>query len=77
MNAKQTVLNFSPGLTRKEVEILAAVPYDHPGFLKCTREVRSLIDKELIEEDPTANKMYRQTSSGQEVVLIYKQKGWI
>jgi len=67
---------FTTSLSRIDVEQLALVPYDRLGGLPTRRSAR-LLKLGLIERNPTSPGQVRCTQQGTDVVLRFRQQGWI
>ena len=64
-------------LSRKQVEALAKIPYEHPGAIYDRKIKRDLLILHLIEPDPSTTVVFRATDLGMEVINAYRRAGWI
>lgn len=76
------VRRYSPVLTKRELGILRACPYESPGHVagkdKTTlRLARVLKRAGLLEEDPQTPYHFRVTDAGAQVVHLWKSAGWL
>lgn len=70
------VRRYSPPLTRAQLEVLAACPYDAPARLPRRKYVTlALVAAGLLERNPDSKDVYRCTEAGTEVVARWRAAG--
>jgi len=67
---------FTTSLSRLDVEMLASAPYDSHRRI-AGRRTAKLVGLGLLERNPTAPGEVRCTQQGTDVVLRFRQQGWI
>lgn len=77
---RKSAADFGAALSRAEVELLSALPYEYPAAPATPKErvtARTLVHLGLLEQNAEDPRIHRCTDLGQQVVDMYRRAKWI